>query len=488
MKKIFTSTFLLFLLFSHSKAQTGQFVPELAALDAAMTALLADYNVPGGQLALTYQGRLVYNRGFGYANTSTSALVQPSSSFRIASISKPVTAVAVMKLYEQGLISLDAKVFGPTGILNDSIYQNILDNRVNDITIRQLLQHEGGWDRNLSGDPMFNAYNIALAMGVPPPGDPVTTVRYMLENRMLDFTPGTQSQYSNFGFCVLGRVIEKITGQSYEAYLRNSILAPCGIYEMQLGNNLEADLLPNEVHYYDYAGAPLAYSVYDNTSLVPWQYGGFNVEFMDSHGGWVATSEELCKLLVSIDRFSTKPDILTTATIDTMIKPSTTDPNYACGIAVNAFNNWWHMGSLPGTTSEIVRAGNMQLNWALLLNTRNAGSGPLETAIDNLVWNCLSQISSWPTHDLFTGVDETELSNFILYPNPAKETLSLQIANPENRNSAIRIFDMVGKIVYSSELVDDNLQINTGALENGIYIVQISRAEMHFMRKVVIQH
>ena len=281
MKKIFTSTFLLFILFSQSKAQTGQFVPELAALDAAMTALLADYNVPGGQLALTYQGRLVYNRGFGYANTSTSALVQPSSSFRIASVSKPVTAVAVMKLFEQGLISLDAKVFGPTGILNDSIYQNILDNRVNDITIRQLLQHEGGWDRNLSGDPMFNAYNIALAMGVPPPGDPVTTVRYMLENRMLDFTPGTQSQYSNFGFCVLGRVIEKITGQSYEAYLRNSILAPCGIYEMQLGNNLEADLLPNEVHYYDYAGAPLAYSVYDNTSLVPWQYGGFNVEFME---------------------------------------------------------------------------------------------------------------------------------------------------------------------------------------------------------------
>ena len=365
MKKIFTTTLLLITILIQTKAQTGLYVPELEVFDSAMTTLLATHNIPGGQLALTFHGRLVYNRGFGYANTSTSSLVEPNSVFRIASLSKPITSVGIMKLYEQGLINLDAKVFGPTGILNDTIYQNILDSRVNDITVRQLLQHEGGWNRNVSGDPMFNAYNIATFMGVPPPGDEVNMIRYMIGNKMLDFTPGTQAQYSNFGYCILGRVIEKITGESYENYMRGTIMVPMGITEMQLGRNLEADILPNEVTYYDYPGAPFASSVYDNTTQVPWPYAGFNVEFMDAHGGWVSSAEDLCKFLVSIDRFTSKPDILTTATIDTMIKPSVTDPNYACGFAVNTFNNWWHNGSLPGTTTEFVRAGNLQLNWAI---------------------------------------------------------------------------------------------------------------------------
>ena len=81
-------------------------------------------------------------------------------------------------------------------ILNDSIYQKHSRQK-----IRQLLQHEGGWDRNL---PVIRCsmHITLLFQWVFHPGDPVTTVRYMLENRMLDFTPGTQSQYSNFGFCV----------------------------------------------------------------------------------------------------------------------------------------------------------------------------------------------------------------------------------------------------------------------------------------------
>jgi CubicO group peptidase (beta-lactamase class C family) len=488
MKKFFTSILILFSFNIQTQAQTGLHVPELVAFDSAMTALLADHNVPGGQLALTYQGRLVYNRGFGYANTSNSSFVQPNSVFRIASISKPITSVAIMKLFEQGLLTLDAKVFGPTGILNDTMYQNILDSRVTDITVRHLLHHEGGWDRNISGDPMFNAYNIATFMSVPPPGDAVTMIKYMLANRLLDFTPGTQAQYSNFGYCVLGRVIEKITGESYENYMRGTIFVPMGITEIQLGRNLEADILPNEVTYYDYPGAPLANSVYDNTTQVPWPYAGFNVEFMDAHGGWVSSAEDLCKFLVSVDRFTTKPDILTTATIDTMIKPSTTDPNYACGFAVNAFNNWWHNGSLSGTSSEFVRAGNLQLNWAILLNTRPANSGPLMTDVDNLVWNCLSQISSWPSHDLFTAIDETEMGNFNMYPNPTSENVFITLNNPELKNSTIKLFDMIGQIVYSSEVVGDNIQINTSALENGIYCVQISNAGKRYNKKLIIQN
>lgn len=212
-----------------------------------MLKFMEAYNVPGGQLAITYHGRLVYNRGFGFANIATRDSVYPNDIFRVASVSKPITSLACMKLFEQGLLNLDAKVFGKGGILNEAIYQTILDPLDTNITVRMLLQHSGGWNRDISGDPMFDAYNIAKTMGVSSPPSPSVVIQYVLAHKMLDFSPGTQSQYSNFGFCVLGRVIEKITGQTYENYVRNNILLPLGITDMHLGFNLLENQLPNRM-------------------------------------------------------------------------------------------------------------------------------------------------------------------------------------------------------------------------------------------------
>ena len=110
MKTQLLSIISLFLWGYAANAQTGVYVPQLANFDNAMLNLLSTYNVPGGQLAITYQGCLVYNRGFGFANPVTQDLVYPNSQFRIASVSKPVTGIACMKLFEQGLLILDVKV------------------------------------------------------------------------------------------------------------------------------------------------------------------------------------------------------------------------------------------------------------------------------------------------------------------------------------------------------------------------------------------
>ncbi len=474
MKTNLLSVILVTMLAISTKAQTGVYVPQLAKFDTAMRNLMTTYNVPGGQLAITYQGRLVYNRGFGFANTTTQDSVYPKDIFRIASLSKPVTGVACMKLFEQGLLDLNARVFGPNGILNDAIYQNILDPRDTAITVRMLLQHRGGWDRNISGDPMFNAYNIATTMGVSSPPSPSVVIQYMLAHKMLDFTPGTQSKYSNVGYCVLGRVIEKITGQTYEAYVRDNILTPLGITSTKLGFNLLSNQLPDEVNYYDYPGAPLASSVYNNSSAVPWPYGGFNLEFMDAHGGWVASCEDLLKLVCAFDRFNTRPDILLPATIDTMVKASVYDPNYGCGIAVNANNNWWHLGSLPGTSSEIVRNGNSKLNWAILFNTRDQ-AGNINSAMDNLVWNVLPSITSWPSFDLFsntTDINEPDIRNVInIYPNPTNNQLNFSAqTNVELRNTigqlvlnkkGTNFLDLTGQPagIYFVILTDDKGQV-----------------------------
>ncbi len=488
MKKIITLQ-ILFILFSiQSKAQTGLYVPQLAAFDAAMTNLLSTYNIPGGQLAITYKGRLVYNRGFGFSNTSTLDSVQPNSIFRVASISKTVTGVAVMKLYEQGLINLDAKVFGASGILNDAIYQNILDPQVNNITVRNLLQHSGGWNSAVSGDPMFDAYNIATVMGTTPPANPSVVVQYILSHKMLDFAPNTQYQYSNFGFCVLGLVIEKITGQSYDAYVKYNVLSAAGITDMELAFNLQSNKLPNEVNYYDYPSAPLAYSVYNNFSLVPWPYAGFNIEAMDAHGGWVASAADLCKFMVAIDKYVSKPDILLPSTIDTLIKPSLNNINYGCGINVNANNNWWHLGSIPGTTTEFVVNRNQQLNWAILCNSRDNG-GLTSTAVDNLVWNNLSAISSWPTFDLFTGVDEIENNfTFGIYPNPSSKIAEVKCQTSINKKTNLRIFDVIGEEVFHTTGNSNLITIDVSKFKNGIYFIQLEINNKLATQKLLVQH
>lgn len=481
------SIFIIFILMCSlfGKAQTGVYVPQLAAFDAAMTNLLSTYGIPGGQMALTYQGRLVYNRGFGMADVASQTPVQPNSVFRIASISKPITAVAIMKLYEQGLISLDAKVFGATGILNDAIYQNILDPQVTNITVRNLLQHTGGWNRNISGDPMFNAYYIATTMGTTPPADASTVVSYMLQYKMLDFAPGTQSQYSNFGYCVLGRIIEKISGLTYDDYVTNNVFQPAGISNINLGSNLSSQL-PNEVTYYDYPGAPLAASVYNNTSMVPWPYGGFNLEAMDAHGGWVSSAEELCRLLVAVDKFSTKPDILLPATIDTMVKPSVQDPYYSCGFSVNSFNNWWHTGSLPGTSTEFVRAGNQQLNWAIMTNFRPANSNNLITDIDNLVWNNLASVVSWPTNDLFTGIADHTAASILIYPLPADDFLHVKNSENLSVSGIVYIYNVVGELISDNPLI--NSKISVADLKDGIYIARVVTEKEIYSRKIIIKH
>lgn len=462
-------------------AQTGVYVPQLKAFDSAMQSLLDQYDIPGAQLAITYQGRLVYNRGFGQANVEKNELVYPTSKFRIASVSKTLTGVACIKLMEKGLLNLDAKVFGPGGILKDIINKPILDSRVQNITVRMLLHHSGGWDRDISGDPMFNAYQIAKTIGVSSPPSEETVINYVLSQKNLDFSPGTNYKYSNFGYFILGRVIEKVSGLSYENYITNNILSPLGMSNTQLGFNLKSKQLTNEVTYYDFPGASLAYSIYDNITTVPWPYGGFNLEFMDSHGGWVSSCEDLLKFVCAFDRFDTRPDFLSKSSIDILVKPSTYNPNYACGIGVNSNNNWWHLGSLPGTTSEIVRNGNSQLNWAILLNTRDA-NGNINAAVDNLVWNVLPSITSWPNIDLFSTISSTKdsedsYSKIDVYPNPTENLINF------SAQANAQLISTTGQTMLNENKVS---YLDITNIPSGLYFLILTNDQRHILHKCKI--
>src|SRR5262249_38714238 len=155
--------------------------------------------------------------------------VRPRSLFRIASVSKPITSAAVLQLVEQGKLGLDDRVVDLLDVRHNGDPIAPADPRLKRVTIRHLLQHRGGWDRDKSFDPMFRSVRIAREFGTRPPAGPELIIASMWK-RPLDFDPGARSCYSNFGYCVLGRVIEKVSGISYEAYVREHILAPLGIH------------------------------------------------------------------------------------------------------------------------------------------------------------------------------------------------------------------------------------------------------------------
>lgn len=382
-------------------AQTGLFVREMTNVDEVFSNFMDNWNIPGGSIAIVKDGRLVYARGFGYADKESGELVKPEHLFRIASITKPITSIAIMKLINEGLINVDAKVFGQDGILNGPDYRTIIDSRVTSITVQHLLQHTSGWGFiNGNQDPMFSNEHIAQRMGMNPPVGPATVIKFMLRTQRLNNEPGANYFYSNFGYCILGRIIEQVSGKRYENYVQTELLDPLGISEMQLAQNLYENKALNEVKYYDFPGAPLVNSVYRRGESVPFPYGGFNIEAMDSHGGWIASATDLLRLLVAVDGFDTKPDILSQSLVQLMTTPSVANNYYSMGWAVNPWDNWSHIGDLPGTSSILVRTHH-GLGWAVLFNTRPSNLQNFLGQMDKMVWQAIDKINNWPTHDLF---------------------------------------------------------------------------------------
>jgi len=403
------------LLFYKVEAQTGISVPQMSSCDNLVTSFMSTYNIPGASFALSKNGKLVYHRAFGNANIAQSETTQPHHLFRIASLSKPITSIAIMNLVENNQIALSDNVFGIGGLLeNHPVISsaNITDTLIYDITVQNLLEHSAGWDRsincfptptlpysnNFSGcDPIVAPLHVTQANGTTNPAKEEDMIVYLLE-KGLNFAPNTGYAYSNIGYLVLGEIIEEISGQSYEAYVQSSILSPIGICDMHIGKNLLADKLEREV---EYIGNGFTLSCYNTGLYVPWEYGGYNVEAMDAHGGWVATSEDLVRLLVAVDGFTSKPDVLSALSISAMTTPSINNAYYAKGWSVNPSNNWWHTGALDGSATFFART-NGEYTWALLLNRRETGvnANQFWADLDDLPWNCITTTASFPTHDL----------------------------------------------------------------------------------------
>jgi CubicO group peptidase (beta-lactamase class C family) len=377
-----------------------------SALDEFLTGFMKKWGVPTGSAAVSKDGRLVYARAFGHADLAKTMLATPNHRFRIASSSKPITAVAIMKLEQEGRLSLEEPAFGrlrgfspPRGRHEDP--------RLRTITVRQLLEHSGGFD-STKVDPQFDDLRRAAdALGRPRPATHDDIIRYMM-GQPLAFVPGTKYIYSNFGYNVLGRIIEQTTGISYAQYVKTQILAPAGVHRMELGRTKPQDRLPQEVQYWDDPYTPTYYSVYPD-DLVPrtYSYGGFSMEAIDAHGGWVARPVDLTRFLDAVAG-RTGTQLLSAQTVQKMLaRPDLAQYRgspkfYALGWdVVTGKVVMSHNGALTwGTASVIARLAN-GATYAICFNRLGYQVVEFIESLAHSSADVINGVSSWPDHDLY---------------------------------------------------------------------------------------
>lgn len=387
---------------------TGEQVPELESFDREVLSLMERWGIPGGAVAVTKDDRLVYARGFGYADVERGIPVAPDSIFRIASVSKALTATAILTLVEQGRLRLRDRPFEILDDL-DPPAGGEPDPRVARITVRELLNHSAGWDRLQSLDPMFAPRYAASAVDARSPADVETVIRFM-KGRSLEFTPGARFAYSNFGYSVLGRVIERVSGMSYEEYVRQQVLAPLGITRMRIGRSRPADRPPDEVRYYDAPGRPPVRSVFPgDDEPVPWPDGGFYLEAMDSMGGWTGSAIDLVRFMTAVDGLPERPDILPLETLRLMwLRPQLStwmlnDVWYGLGWFVRPEGPRaavWHGGTFFGTTALLMRITDGRA-FAAVFNSKPERAEAFLFEVEARLRRAASRVDAWPRGDAF---------------------------------------------------------------------------------------
>jgi CubicO group peptidase (beta-lactamase class C family) len=208
---------------------TGDPVPALAGLDHMVQTFMQANGVRAAQLAIAKNGVTKLLRAYTWAEAGY-RVTQPSDRFLLASCSKMFLEGAVQALYDAG------KLIPATAVYPLLDFSKPADPRSDTITIQQLLDHMGGYDDTATGsgfDPTYRMREIALALKVGHAVTKLDVARYMY-GRPLDFAPGTNTKYSNFGYLLAGAVVERVTGMKYSEYVKAALLQPAGITEVEV--------------------------------------------------------------------------------------------------------------------------------------------------------------------------------------------------------------------------------------------------------------
>jgi CubicO group peptidase (beta-lactamase class C family) len=334
-------------------------------LDTMAMQFIHQWQIEGASMCLLKDGKVLYAKGYGWADKEKGIKMQPYHRLRMASVSKLFTAVAIMKLVEQGKISLDSKVFEKNGVLQSYKDLPIADTLAYQITVEHLLTHSAGWRNQLRSDPMFVPVSVAKVLEIAKPPTFAETLRFMLSQRGM-FRPGEFVDYSNFGYTILGEIVREVAGKSIEKYLKEDIL----VQDLAVSKNTYQEKLPFETRYYTHPKEALKPSIYSFSDSASAVYEGNNTEALGGAGGLIASPLEIARFVLKIDGFDNVPDILSPKTLErmtTVVGKDSTQQRLIGWKHADA-EKWWRTGNLSSTCASVTcrRDGYV---WVFITNT-----------------------------------------------------------------------------------------------------------------------
>uniref|UniRef100_A0AC35UH88 Beta-lactamase domain-containing protein n=1 Tax=Rhabditophanes sp. KR3021 TaxID=114890 RepID=A0AC35UH88_9BILA len=306
-----------------------------------VTRFMKEMDIPGLSLAISKHERIKFAAGFGYSDLKRKIEVTSESQFRIGSVSKPVTASAIILLIEKGKFCLEDKIFGRRGILfNDFSKTSKYGKYIEEVTLRNLLEHTtGGWS-NLENDVVFMDTNSNTR----------DFINMVLENYPLTVKPNTDWVYSNFGYLLLGFIIEKYSGTNYETFVKENIWKKANVTDISIARPTVAERAPREVLYY-MSGNSIGFNPYELPP--PERIGAF--------GGWIASSSEMLKFMRIVDGFPQYKDIISASSVKMMSEGTiVSNATYGLGWSINVmgFNGVSHDGRMPSSSAMLVMLRN----------------------------------------------------------------------------------------------------------------------------------
>ena len=369
----------------------------LEGFDRQVKDYLKFWGIHGASLSVMRNDSLLFAKGYGEADTNKE--MQPGNILRMASVSKLVTAVGIMVLQDNGRLSIKDHVFGPKGILNDSVYNTaIKDTLYYKITVEDLLRHKGGFSRR-GGDPMFSTRWIMMQNGWTKAPSQEQLMELQLKRR-LKFVPGSGQEYSNFGYLALSMVIEKVSGTDYGTFIQENVLHPAGCLDFQIAGNYYESKRPNETRYYVQHDDEPADEFNNSGRKVTRCYGGNNVTGLSGAGAWAASTPELALLVASIDGRPEVPDIISRESVDLMTEYF--DENtYALGWNDTKDCYWTRTGTFAGTSALIKYFPDGEC-WIFISNTSTYKGPGLARHTSSLFDKLKTKYSSkFPSRNMF---------------------------------------------------------------------------------------
>ncbi len=372
----------------------GMHSKSLAHLDQIVLREMKQHQIVGSSVAISFEGRLVFVRGYGYADLAAKIPVFPITRFNLASCSKPVTAIAILKLVDEGKLNLDKPIFSFLKSLH--IPKNgKADKRLKLITTRHLLNHSSGFQRSFKAIRKYRSVVEELQAGLIEP---------------LLFDPGTQSKYSNYAFTLLKLIVTEAAGETdlengYEKFVISKILHPMEIKQMKLAETLDEDYSSNEAKRYFCGSKELI--------LHP------GLSHIKANSSWLASSVDVMRFMTAIDGSRSK-DFLSQRSINQMFRFP--PPPYQSKNKSRHFGLGWDMverspegvhysknGGLAGTATWMEHFPN-GVNLTILFNSTVKGKeedgprqwrAPIREAVQN--------IKKWPNSNFFPTFEAKEL-------------------------------------------------------------------------------